>query len=62
MLANAHTAAVMKLYQEKCIRLLLSALVSVLPELMSETEPREALKQILCILTGIAVMALLTFV
>jgi len=36
------------------------ALVSILPELMSETNPQEALKQLLCILIGILVMALLS--
>merc|ERR1719167_1212804 len=33
------------------------ALVSVLPELMNETDPSEAMKQLGCILLGIAVMA-----
>ena len=37
------------------------ALVSVLPELMNETDPSEAMKQLGCILLGIAVMAVLSF-
>jgi len=38
------------------------ALVSVLPELMSETEPVEALKQLGCLLLGIWVMGIMTLV
>jgi len=37
------------------------ALVSVLPELMSETDPREAMKQLGCIFLGIATMGVLSF-
>jgi len=37
------------------------ALVSVLPELMSETDPREAVKQLSCVFLGILVMFLLSF-
>jgi len=36
------------------------ALVSILPELMSETNPTEGIKQLLCIFAGIIVMALLS--
>lgn len=38
------------------------ALVSVLPELIAETSPRESLKQLLSLLLGISVMAALTFI
>jgi len=37
------------------------ALVSVLPELMSETDPKEAMKQLGCIFLGIFIMAILSF-
>jgi len=37
------------------------ALVSVLPELMSETDPKEAMKQLGCIFLGIATMGILSF-
>lgn len=37
------------------------ALVSVLPELMSETDPKEAMKQLGCIFLGIATMGMLSF-
>ncbi|XP_072026129.1 zinc transporter ZIP13-like [Amphiura filiformis] len=33
------------------------ALVTVLPDLLEETNPRESIKQVLCLLSGIAVMA-----
>jgi len=36
------------------------ALVSILPELMSETNPREAVKQLVCMFAGVLVMALLS--
>ena len=39
----------------------IAALVSVLPELMSETDPREAMKQLGCIFLGIAIMFFLSF-
>ena len=42
-------------------RFIFIALVSVLPELMSETDPKEAMKQLGCILLGIAIMAVLSF-
>lgn len=38
------------------------ALVSVLPELMEEQDPREALKQVFFVLLGIGVMALLSLI
>ena len=38
----------------------LSALVSILPEIISETDPREGLKQLVAIFAGILVMALLS--
>ncbi|XP_066904109.1 zinc transporter ZIP13 homolog isoform X2 [Halyomorpha halys] len=38
------------------------ALVSVLPELIEETSPRESLKQLLSLLLGISVMAALTMI
>lgn len=38
------------------------ALVSVLPELIEETSPRESLKQLLALTLGILVMAALTFI
>ena len=38
-----------------------SALVSVLPELVSETDPKEGMKQLGCIFLGIAVMFCLSF-
>ena len=38
-----------------------SALVSVLPELVSETDPKEGMKQLGCIFLGIAVMFSLSF-
>jgi len=38
------------------------ALVSILPELLSETDPKESLKQLVCIILGIAVMGTLTTV
>jgi len=37
------------------------ALVSVLPELMQEDDPREALKQLGCLLLGISVMGVMSF-
>jgi len=37
------------------------ALVSVLPELMEESDPRESTKQLLCIFLGIGVMGALSF-
>jgi len=37
------------------------ALVSVLPELINETDPREALKQLGCIVLGIMIMFMLSF-
>ena len=40
---------------------LTSALVSVLPELVSETDPKEGMKQLGCIFLGIAVMFSLSF-
>ena len=41
--------------------LFISALVSVLPELVSETDPKEGMKQLGCIFLGIAVMFCLSF-
>ena len=41
--------------------LFVSALVSVLPELVSETDPKEGMKQLGCIFLGIAVMFCLSF-
>jgi len=37
------------------------ALVSVLPELINETDPKEAMKQLGCIFSGIAIMFFLSF-
>jgi len=43
------------------LTVLIAALVSVLPELMSETDPKEAMKQLGCIFLGIATMGILSF-
>ena len=40
---------------------LIAALVSVLPELLSETNPRESFKQLGCIFLGILIMFFLSF-
>ena len=40
---------------------LIAALVSVLPELLSETNPRESFKQLGCIFFGILIMFFLSF-
>lgn len=37
------------------------ALVSVLPELINETDPKEAMKQLGCIVLGIMIMFMLSF-
>ena len=37
------------------------ALVSVLPELINETDPKEAMKQLGCIVLGIKIMFMLSF-
>lgn len=37
------------------------ALVSVLPELINETNPKEAMKQLGCIVLGIMIMFMLSF-
>lgn len=36
------------------------ALVTVLPDLLKEEDPRESLKQILALIAGISVMAIVT--
>ena len=46
---------------ENDLRNLFSALVSVLPELINETDPKEAMKQLGCIFSGIAIMFFLSF-
>jgi len=46
---------------ENDLRICFSALVSVLPELINETDPKEAMKQLGCIFSGIAIMFFLSF-
>ncbi|XP_052831072.1 zinc transporter ZIP13 [Octopus bimaculoides] len=38
------------------------ALVSIVPELVEETEPKQSVKQIICIIAGIACMLLVTLI